>query len=78
MVEKCCSFLELYETGYSIYASNARALYQKPKANLAADLLLKSVFKIFPYWEVSKIKKLSIRMNQMKNCACDTIKNCFN
>ena len=42
-VEKCWSFLELYENGYSIYASNARAVYQKPKANIPEDLLLESL-----------------------------------
>ena len=42
-IEKCWSFLELYENGYSIYASNARAVYQKPKANIREDLLLESL-----------------------------------
>ena len=31
--------MELYENGYSIYASDARAVYQKPKANIPEDLL---------------------------------------
>ena len=58
VVEKCRCFLELYESDYSIHASNARAVYQKRKANVPEDLPLESDIKILRDLTVSKIKKI--------------------
>ena len=58
VVKKCRSFLELYESDYSIHASNARAVYQKRKANVPEDLPLESDIRILRDSTVSKIKKV--------------------
>lgn len=54
VVEKCHLFLELYESDYSIYARNAKAVYQKRKANVPEDLSLVSDIRILNGFENQK------------------------
>lgn len=54
VVEKCHLFLELYESDYSIYAGNAKAVYQKRKANVPEDLSLVSDIRILNGFENQK------------------------
>ena len=62
MIEKLRNFIELYETDWQMYATNARACHDCKKANAPEELPLESDVKIFRQFIMDEMKVLIERI----------------